>query len=66
MENFALIFFVAVLTFLAEKTGFRLLNFGSFFLLLYLGLTSDNIWLMMIYILIGLLIIVFSIFGENE
>lgn len=66
MDFLWVILLIAVIIFFAEKTGYRLLNFGAFGLFLYLAFTVDSVLLMGIFIFLGLALMGFSIFGEGE
>lgn len=65
MDVFALIFLAISLIFIGEKTGYRIINFGSFLIFLYVGFDSGEPFLIGIFIFLAVAIMAFSIFGSN-
>lgn len=63
--DFALIFLAVAIVFIGEKTGFRVINFGAFMIMLYLGFNTGDAWLIGIFTFIGIAIMAHSVFGSS-
>ena len=60
-----LVLLVIGILFIGEKTGFRLINFTATLLLMYMAFEVEEVFLMVILILFGLLIVVYSVLGND-
>jgi len=66
MDVFALIFLAIALIFIGEKTGYRIINFGSFLIFLYVGFDSGDPFLIGIFVFLAIAIMGFSVFGSSN